>query len=1363
MILILNKILATNSMLFFLVYFSFIFIVFLSSFLVFYWIFFKNKKAKKIKLKKSKTHTSGRKRLGFRSFKFFEKDSFLLYLKSSIGDLKKLNNQKISPNFILSFGMYKEEKRDIFKNPNLVFNCEKKFENLLEIKTYSEHILLDLDQQKIFLKYGSTDFKKNIKKIISTIAKFRYLKPISSIILKFPITEISEIYYENQTTKKEKIKLLALQYQNILNYIQNLSGLKIPVYLLITELEDIYGFNQFTSQLNDELKNHIFGWSNPYDLEAIFKENFFDEALSNILEKIKQFNIERQICEEENKFNKDAINFPFELEIYLNELKEFVNIIFNNKSFNHSYTLRGIYLTGFDAEGLKIPIKAKNTDSFLSSIENNSTEYVNFGKSLFIKDFFQRKVLSEIKFSAPTFNYFLSAQRYALYPKIILPFLVILFTTSLISYSKKIKDYVSLVDKNIYYMTSFIDKNYEQNKLKLKDKEISIKNIVYVYDLYNPLFENDIKSIFHPVSYISRYSNRIENLYSNLLVFYLIKPIKYSLLERNNKLLASNYIGGLDNLELDTNISELKELYIFSELCWKNENYIDLFNKLNEKVNIVDSTRILNYLLDADLTDLFEKYNITFKINKDYSQDNIDLRLVKNVFSKKFLDLLSTAKQGIEGDSSLFQISNSAVEKIDNIEKDLTLNIAQRKYNELYELLNKLIDNSFISAKQGNFKVPANLLNPIERIKIILQKSILLSDENSLQLYENKIKDAVSIRNSKSLSLNSQLLGPLFLTQKSDKNKNEGEIIISPLIPELLAALDKFKEKNFMINSMSIKLPDNIQFQDKYKWSESDLEYLESMLLEYDKFISNETKNINSKFVMLLTKYTAQSISFEMSQKIKHTDDISYLNENKNIGKDKILAFNQNLKRNIYILNKLKEIGASNLLKSIENSFNNDISIFLTFIQDDFNKKGFFTPKNANFKWWNGVENLSFQAYMVSDMKELNEFIEIQKNEIIKIKTDYVQSLLQLSQFLGSEISQNDLKNIIFWKNNIAALESKSKDSSFLILQDFIVNIMPKINTLNCYENVEKYNNNSSIYDFFLEKQKNLVTLLKSQCNDLIENFYKTEYDKLALFFNKEISGKFPFSLNLPVNSNDELDIDKFSRLYSMYNSFKDLEKYKILISDKSKWKDSFEFLSKLDNIFKIIQFDPVKSEADQLKLNFLVDLKISKNYEENTESIVEREFDFGNKQISTTNRTKKISWEYLDPTTVSLRWAKDFPVYPNLQIEKRKNLYEIENLDKKVTIQFNNKWSIFALQRKYSNQFNSDFSSHYLKFNIPVKKIKTKKNTDEVETNLAKIVMKISVENLEKQFIPIPPFPTEAPYPNNFSYSKNEGSNVWK
>ena len=39
---------------------------------------------------------------------------------------------------------------------------------------------------------------------------------------------------------------------------------------------------------------------------------------------------------------------------------------------------------------------------------------------------------------------------------------------------------------------------------------------------------------------------------------------------------------------------------------------------------------------------------------------------------------------------------------------------------------------------------------------------------------------------------------------------------------------------------------------------------------------------------------------------------------------------------------------------------------------------------------------------------------------------------------------------------------------------------------------------------------------------------------------------------------------------------------------------------------------------------------------------------------------------------------------------------------------------------------------------------------------------MKISVENIDKQYIPIPAFPTEAPYLNNI-VTKVEGSNIWK
>lgn len=75
------------------------------------------------------------------------------------------------------------------------------------------------------------------------------------------------------------------------------------------------------------------------------------------------------------------------------------------------------------------------------------------------------------------------------------------------------------------------------------------------------------------------------------------------------------------------------------------------------------------------------------------------------------------------------------------------------------------------------------------------------------------------------------------------------------------------------------------------------MEYLEDSLIELDKFLSNDAKNLNQKFVNLLTKYSAQSISFEMLQRIKHSDDLlDNKNNNQRSLKEKILLFNQNIK-----------------------------------------------------------------------------------------------------------------------------------------------------------------------------------------------------------------------------------------------------------------------------------------------------------------------------------------------------------------------------------------------------------------------------------------------------------------------------------
>jgi type VI secretion system protein ImpL len=70
--------------------------------------------------------------------------------------------------------------------------------------------------------------------------------------------------------------------QQRLAEMQNATGLRLPVYLLITRADQLKGFSSFAGTLPEGLRQAILGWSNPYDTEAPFERGWTGAAFGEL-------------------------------------------------------------------------------------------------------------------------------------------------------------------------------------------------------------------------------------------------------------------------------------------------------------------------------------------------------------------------------------------------------------------------------------------------------------------------------------------------------------------------------------------------------------------------------------------------------------------------------------------------------------------------------------------------------------------------------------------------------------------------------------------------------------------------------------------------------------------------------------------------------------------------------------------------------------------------------------------------------------------------------------------------------------------------------------------------------------------------
>jgi hypothetical protein len=128
----------------------------------------------------------------------------------------------------------------------------------------------------VILNQGGLLYHKTPEAVAAELIHSRPERPLDGLLLVIPITDL---LIENRIERRQKVDWLFKQYWAIQNEIEFM----LPVYLVVSGMEELQGFIQYADyQRKLNRINDIFGWSNPYSAEALFDPALIDEALRDI-------------------------------------------------------------------------------------------------------------------------------------------------------------------------------------------------------------------------------------------------------------------------------------------------------------------------------------------------------------------------------------------------------------------------------------------------------------------------------------------------------------------------------------------------------------------------------------------------------------------------------------------------------------------------------------------------------------------------------------------------------------------------------------------------------------------------------------------------------------------------------------------------------------------------------------------------------------------------------------------------------------------------------------------------------------------------------------------------------------------------
>ncbi len=224
--------------------------------------------------------------------------------------------------------------------------------------------------------------------------------PINGLFLIIPARSLmSDKVPGQKMSLAEKAEHLGERFAGM----QQILGVRFPVYIIITKCDLIEGFNEFFHDLKDGKEiNQILGWSNPAPLNEAFRPELVDEHLKVVRERL----LRRRLRLLSNPIHTDdpmrsrieqvdaLYTLPDSLLKIGPRLKQTLDTIFSQSFSDAPLFLRGIYFTSSMQEGSPFDLDLATAmgvtvDSLPKAPEQDGQ------RSYFLRDLFSEKVFQE--------------------------------------------------------------------------------------------------------------------------------------------------------------------------------------------------------------------------------------------------------------------------------------------------------------------------------------------------------------------------------------------------------------------------------------------------------------------------------------------------------------------------------------------------------------------------------------------------------------------------------------------------------------------------------------------------------------------------------------------------------------------------------------------------------------------------------------------------------------------------------------------------------------------------------------------------------------------------------------------------------
>lgn len=266
---------------------------------------------------------------------------------------------------------------------------------------FDRGIVLDLDGRYLADATGGAD-EAGWRAFLKALRASRRRKPLEGIVLALSARAL--VRYPDGG---DQIAAKAERIQRQLWTLQKEIGLRLPVYILITQSDLIEGFSAFSAAIPERLRDGIFGWSNPHSLDVEYRPGDAERAFNAIYRDINDLQLQLAAAGDDIEDRDAFLIFPHRFRPVFRHLQTYLDTIFRTSVYQESYFLRGIYFCGDALAEAPAVSPGMDLASDDLAFEPKLQDKLRSRQVLFLTHLFRDKVFAESGIAHPVTRSFL--------------------------------------------------------------------------------------------------------------------------------------------------------------------------------------------------------------------------------------------------------------------------------------------------------------------------------------------------------------------------------------------------------------------------------------------------------------------------------------------------------------------------------------------------------------------------------------------------------------------------------------------------------------------------------------------------------------------------------------------------------------------------------------------------------------------------------------------------------------------------------------------------------------------------------------------------------------------------------------------